>query len=254
MPQPPNMAKAILQEIGWNDEGTVNRQGRQLKVQFNPETLKVTFSNQIKSGGQAGGSAIQFSGRGTTKLSFDLWFDVTDPNFENLDDKYKDNKKKAFTDVRRITKQVSDFMKVTKKGTKPNIRYVPPGVRFLWGTFLFEGVMDSINETIEFFSEEGKPLRASVAVSLTKQEVDVKFWEQGERGGSGGTPGTEPMEAARQNEPIQHTAARRGCVAQWQADALSNNIENPRHILPGTPLKLAIVLNTRRIPSGRNHR
>lgn len=232
MPQSENMAKAILQEIGWSDDGVVNNEGRQLKVQFNPETLKVTFSNQIKSGGQAGGSAIQFSGRGTTKLAFDLWFDVTDPNIGNLSDTYKN-----VTDVRRITKKVSDFMKVEEEGSGRETRYVPPGVRFLWGSFLFEGVMDSINETLEFFSEEGKPLRASVAVSLTKQEVDVRFWPQGEGEANGGMPGTEPMEAARQDEPIQRTAARRGNAEQWPDRALANNVDNPRHILPGTLLR-----------------
>ena len=232
MPQPANVTKAILQEIGWNDDGVVNEEGRQLKVQFNPETLKVTFSNQIKSGGQAGGSAIQFSGRGTTKLSFDLWFDVTDPNIGNLNDTYKN-----VTDVRRITKKVSDFMKVEGEGSGRDTRYVPPGVRFLWGTFLFEGVMDSINETLEFFSEEGKPLRASMAVSLIKQEVDVKFGDQGTRGSNGGTPGTEPMDVARQGEPYQQRAARQGNVKQWQDGALADNVENPRHIAPGTPLR-----------------
>ena len=54
---------------------------RWVTVQFNPETLKVTFANQIVQGSgagdQRGSPARQFVGAGTTKLSLQLWFDVT---------------------------------------------------------------------------------------------------------------------------------------------------------------------------------
>ena len=230
MPESADVTRAILQEIRWDEGGTVRKTGRQLKVQFNPETLKLTFSNQIAGGDATGGSAIQFSGRGTTKLSFDLWFDVTDPN---IDASFKD-----ITDVRRITKQVADFMKTEPVGSGNDTRYVPPGVRFLWGTFLFEGVMESINETIEFFSEKGKPLRASVAVSLTKQEVDVAFEKVGKDKGTDGPPGTQPVDTASQGETYQQRAARRGNVKDWQQRARADGVENPRHIAAGTPLNL----------------
>jgi hypothetical protein len=239
MPESANMTRAILQEIRWNSDGTVRETNRQLKVQFNPETLKLTFSNQIASGDSAGGSAIQFSGKGTTKLSFELWFDVTDPN---IDASFKE-----FTDVRHITKQVADFMKTESVGTGNNTRYVPPGVRFLWGTFLFEGVMESINETLEFFSEKGKPLRASVSVSLTKQEVDVQPLPAGEDARSDSPPGTQPVDTASQGETYQQRAARRGNVKDWQEGARADGVENPRHIAAGTPLSLAANQNPGRL-------
>ena len=52
-----------------------------MTVQFNPETLKVSFANQIQTpsgaGDQSGTPARQFVGAGTTKLALQLWFDVT---------------------------------------------------------------------------------------------------------------------------------------------------------------------------------
>lgn len=240
MPQVPLM-KAVLQEITLGQDSTNQAPRREMKVQFNPETLKVSFSNQIANEGQTGGSAIQFSGRGSTKLSFDLWFDITDPN---IDESYRGK-----TDVREITKQVADFMKTEQSGSGRNARFVPPGVRFLWGRFLFEGVMVSINETLEFFSEDGRPLRASVSVSLTKQEVEVKFGNQRATAGenTGAAPGAQPLEDARQNEPIQQAAARGGRPHQWQDQALANQIENPRHIPSGTLLNLQNPQNIRSI-------
>lgn len=65
--------------------------GKSLAVQFNPESLKLSYANQIKEqpnasgggggagrgGNQSQGSAArQFVGTGTTKLSVQLWFDA----------------------------------------------------------------------------------------------------------------------------------------------------------------------------------
>lgn len=229
MSQPPLM-KAVLQEITLGEDSANQTPIREVQVQFNPETLKVAFSNQIANSGQSGGSAIQFSGRGSTKLSFDLWFDITDPN---INESYRDK-----TDVREITKEIAEFL-TEKSGSRQNAQYVPPGVRFLWGRFLFEGVMVSINETLDYFSEDGKPLRANVSISLTKQEVDVRFGDQSAdtAAASGAeTAGTQPMESARQDESVQQAAARNGQTDQWQDQALANQIENPRHIEAGAPL------------------
>jgi len=243
MPEPKKITKAILQEIGWDKSGKVNHEGRQMKVQFNPESLKVTFSNQVAGGNQAGGSAIQFSGRGTTKLSFDLWFDVTDPNIATVDEAYKD-----VTDVRRITKQVSDFMKPKEIKRKGKVTYVPPGVKFFWGSFLFEGVMESLNETLEFFSEDGKPLRASVSIGITKQDIDVKFLDNATASRQDSSPGTERLTPSMQNDTMHKIAAREGNPEDWQELALANNIENPRSLSPGTPLNLRARLLKSSLP------
>lgn len=229
MAEPKRITKALLQKIGWDNSGRVNREGDIVKVQFNPETLKVTFSNQIAGGNQAGGSAIQFAGKGTTKLTFELWFDITDPN---IDKTYRTE-----TDVRRITKKVADFMQTEEQVNGETTTYVPPGIRFLWGSFLFEGIMESINETYEYFSEEGKPLRASVAVSLTKQDVEVRFGSDRDAVPGGNLPGTRQLAQAQQGDTMQSIAARQGNAENWQPTALANNIENSRRIAPGTTIR-----------------
>ena len=51
MPQPANLTKAEIREIKWDSSQQAQEinSDKTVKVQFNPETLKVNFSNQ-KSG------------------------------------------------------------------------------------------------------------------------------------------------------------------------------------------------------------
>ena len=119
--KPPNLVKARIEQISWNKEKQVVDGAHKIPVQFNPDSLKVSLSNQTSGGDQRGGSAIQFVGAGTTKLSFDLWFDVTNPE-------HNQRQVKGFIpdDVRLLTEEVAFFMKPTPSGDK----FVPPGVRF----------------------------------------------------------------------------------------------------------------------------
>jgi hypothetical protein len=231
MPQPQKIAKAFLQEIKWNNKGKVVREGpHKITVQFNPETLKVALSNQIAGDDNKGGSAIQFSSRGTTKLTFDIWFDVTAPQPDQKNE----------TDVRRLTKEIAAFMQTKTKGSGDDTKYIPPGVRFQWGSFLFEGIMESMNESLEFFSEEGKPLRASVSVSLTKQDVEVRFPPTNADAANVTNPGTQPQAQSQEGETVQAAVARQGGNPEnWQLTAQLNGIEDSLRVAPGTPINMA---------------
>ena len=161
----PDLAKAELIEL--NTQLTdIDPSGQRVKVQFNPDTLKVSFANQIKNDQQSGkdqaqGSAgRQYVGAGTTKLALQLWFDVS----AAIEPRHK------VDDVRRLTQQVIYFITPRQLGND-STRFVPPGVRFAWGSFKFDGLVDGIEETLEFFSPEGKPLRASIALTMSQQKI-----------------------------------------------------------------------------------
>lgn len=255
MPQPTNITKAFLEPITWDSTGkaiTVHDDPdmpKKIQVQFNPESLKIAFSNQLAGQNNRGGSAIQFASRGTTKLSFEMWFDVTAQHHSNQQGAQHHQApaqahqtqagqnaqpQPAIDDVRRLTAQIAAFMKTKKSGSGEKAKYTPPGCRFQWGTFLFEGVMESINETLEFFSEQGKPLRASVSVSLTKQDVEVTFPPQPP---ATQTAGTHPQQQARAGDSVQSMSAREGHPHDWQERAIANDVEDPIRVALGTLLR-----------------
>jgi hypothetical protein len=218
--------------------------GKRVKVQFNPETLKVTFANQIVQpsgpGDQRGTPGRQFVGAGTTKLALQLWFDVTALPSDRAEIK----------DVRRLTQEVAFFItpKPAEGGnSNSGPQFTPPAVRFLWGSFQFDGMVDSLEESLEFFSPDGRPLRASVSLGLTQQKItEFAFRDTaGDAAGPGGsagaprtpqaprTPGTRPLTPAPQGATVQGLADAKGRGGDWQGIAAANGIENPRQLAPG---------------------
>ncbi len=221
--------------------------GKSVTVQFNPDSLKLAFANQIQNNNTSSGAGTagsqtgaadqaqgtqgrQFVGAGTTKLTVQLWFDV------NAVGEGEDR----VDDVRRLTQEVIYF--ITPKQSKTDAsKFLPPGVRFAWGSFLFNGLVDSIEETIEFFSPEGKPLRASIALGLSQQTILVaKFEGSGRLPGLPKAPGTSSMTPAALGSTLQGLAASIGSgSSDWQGIAAANGIENPRHLVPGQLIDLS---------------
>lgn len=223
MPDAANLAKAQLIEIRLpspeNESSEPSNPEADVTVQFNPETLKVGYSNTMEGGDQSGGSAIQYVSKSSTKLSVELWFDASAMS--------------DVQDVRTLTKKVNHFITPTEQGEG----LAPPGIRFLWGSFLFEGVMDSMDETLELFSAEGRPLRAKVSIGITSQEI---FFKINPLGGDGApAPGTTPQSQAQEGDSLQQMMGRSGSPANWQGVAAANGIESPRLLQPGALLDLS---------------
>ena len=216
----PNLAKAELRQLtpdfkDLDDDAS----DKAVIVQFNPETLKVSFANQIQQpegGGDKRGSQSQlFVGSGTTKLTCTLWFDVTVPQTKQPVDRWSD-----VDDVRKLTSRVSYFI-TPQEDKKDKKKFVPPAVRFIWGSLQFDGIMESVEESLEFFSPEGKPLRASVGISMTQQKILV--FPPKELSSVLKKPGTTPTTPVPQGSSVQKVAGE-----NWQGVASANGVENPR--------------------------
>jgi len=224
------LARARLYKVGPNNQDD-KISG---KVQFNPETLKVSYSNQLaakddkQTAGQQsdGTSAAQFVGKGSTKLSLQLWFDITAPMPDNLP---------IENDVRMLTKKVTELMKTEEDKNKGT--FSTPKVCFEWGSFKFTGIIESLEESLEFFSENGVPLRASMSLSMSQQDILVA--ESGGPGFSRPTPGANALTQATAGSSLQGLAAASGLGKDWQSIAAANGIENPRLLPPGQFIDLA---------------
>ena len=228
MPDSQKLEKAELRELDAEFKNEINTD-KKCQVQFNPETLKVSFANQVATpsgaGDQKGTPARQFVGAGTTKLSLQLWFDVTAP---------MPPEQQKEQDVRKLTAKVAYFITPKPEGTK----FVPPGVRFIWGSFQFDGIMESMEESLEFFSSDGRPLRASVTINLTQQKITEFTFRATAGPGATPSPGTRPLTPATQGKSVQSMADSQGLGDNWQNIASANGIENPRLLQPGQLLDL----------------
>ena len=232
-----NLAKAELRQLDSFFDKEIERQ-HWCTVQFNPESLKVTFNNQLVKptgpGDQRGSPAYQFVGRSTTKLALTLWFDVGSQHGP-----------RAVDDVRKLTQKVAYFIK-PKEGQRGAL--LPPAVRFVWGSFKFDGLMDSIEETLDFFSPQGKPLRSSLALALSQQAFEFEFPKDkrataGRAGALTRTPGMTPVAQAPAGSTVQGMADAAG-ASDWQSIAAANGIENPRLLTPGTLVDLSLQAPT----------
>jgi Contractile injection system tube protein len=245
-----DLAKAELRQLDSNFAKEIEKD-TWCAVQFNPDSLKVSFANQLVqpsgAGDQRGSPARQFVGAGTTKLSLTLWFDVGSPQPPNAS---------KVADVRKLTQKVAYFITPKPVPGKKD-KFTPPAVRFLWGSFQFDGMMDALEETLEYFSPQGTPLRASCGISLSQQKIQFAFRDTGSGGtdsGAGGpggaaTPGTQPLAQAPAGSTVQGLADGAG-KGDWQSIAAANGIENPRMLAPGQLLDLNIAAPELGVQSG----
>jgi Contractile injection system tube protein len=126
-----------------------------LPVDFNPETLKLSITNAMQANAKRRKKEPpQFVTDSTARLSVELVFDST--TYGN--------------DVREITSLIAQMMKPKETARQQKKKGIPAIVIFEWGTFLFEGYIDSFNETLDFFAAEGVPLRSTVSLSITEQD------------------------------------------------------------------------------------
>jgi|SRR5215216_1019899 len=231
-------------------KGEVLSGGKKVEVQFNPETLKLTHSTQIVppvnasragsaqtcQGDAVGSTPHQQVGPGSTRLNVQLWFDVTAVLPQG---------KQSVKDVRELTEEVVYFMRPANAE-----RQTPRGVQFRWGTLIFTGILDSLDESLELFSTQGVPLRASVNIGISQGKAGFRELPGGAGGGlsaglglSAGAgigasaslgAGTQPLVQAEAGVSLQAMAsASFGAGADWQSIATANGIENPRLLQPG---------------------
>ena len=119
--------------------------GQEIEVHFNPVSLQYTVSNTLEKG--KGNDKKQYVTQSTGKLTMDLVFDTTTDG----------------QDVRTFTEKIARFM-------EPDEKKIPPIIQFEWGTYKFQGMVESYKETIDFFSADGVPLRASINLTLARQD------------------------------------------------------------------------------------
>ena len=221
---------------------------RAFDVQFNPTTLKLTRSNNVDKGGATTNTQKrQMPSVQPATLTFDLEFDTAEG----------DGNGKA-KDVRDLTKLVRQFTEPTRDLPKDP----PAAVLFAWGTFKFQGIVTQLTEDLDYFSPDGRPLRAKLSITITEQNPD---WEAAKLGPGvrdsrkagasaaatrpnspggaavpGGVPGTGPGSSATP-DPVSTALAQAGESVQQLLTRLEQDPATWRSAMAGldSPLSLS---------------
>jgi hypothetical protein len=129
----------------------VDGQGSSHNLLFNPASLKVSLSNRLQDEDSSAGKGQprQNARVTTTKLETEITYDTTDIG----------------QDVRDTTSGLKSMAHASGQANA-SAPPAPPAVMFRWGRFTYSGVIESLTETLDFWSNEGVPLRATIQLVI----------------------------------------------------------------------------------------
>jgi hypothetical protein len=190
--------------------------GSPFQLCFNPTELQLSKQNTFQEVPIPGLDAppIQFVRGASEKLSFDAIFDTSD-DMTSVRDKYVDPLRKLLAIEGSL--------------------HAPPIVQFVWESFRFTGVIDSLNVTFSLFSEKGFPVRAKLSFSI-KEYTTV---DQQRSIANKQSPDLEKSYVVKRGDTLSAIAQiAYGAATQWRAIAAANSIFDPRMLVPGTVLTI----------------
>ena len=165
------LEKARLTEIEDLDGGSTRVAGPEIAVQFNPASLKLSFTNKIETQETKGQQTRQFIGMSSTSLSFDLEFDTSD-----------EGQTGAPVSVRTRTAAIERFLMPKGDGKE---KQKPPKARFSWNETVIDGIIESLAIDLTHFASDGTPLRAKMSVTMQEQNAKYQAGKLGPGANSG---------------------------------------------------------------------
>lgn len=211
-----------------------------IPVQFNPNSLRINYSNTMaaeRSTGKKKSPPPQYIDKSESTFAVQLIYDTTVPGpakgefswgINSSPDETDGNAAthQVNTDVRNLTKKITDQFIDSTKSPQSHGHSVPRKCQFEWGAFIFRGMVSSYSETLDFFSPEGIPLRATVA--LTLKEDSFQFEQLQAKAGERAALSFSNAASAQASAAAPSAAAAGKDPKGWRAIALLNGIEDVR--------------------------
>jgi Contractile injection system tube protein/LysM domain len=193
-----------------------------LNLQFNPATLELRKTTEWRRtpSRTAGQSALpEFVGSGPRELSLEVFLDAT------------------ATHDNSVEKAVEKLMKgcVPTPASLRRKKPASPWVRFEWGTARttsFDGVLSSLSVTYTLFDVDGRPLRATCALSIEEASVDPA----GQNPTSGARTARSTHTVVAGDSLAMLAWREYGDATAWRVIAEANGIDDPMALAPGTEL------------------
>jgi len=194
----------------------------QIDCMFNPATFAFSAGNTWSDEDVPGKDIPRqrFKGGQSGKFSVSLVFDTTDTGASVTTHTNK------LLKLMEVDTTLSDYDATTGNGR-------PQWVTFNWGEHIhtFEAVIESLNVTFTYFSNEGTPLRANVDVSLKQYLPDPNWTRQNP---TSGTPKPHRTHLVHRGDSLDRIAARHyNDSTLWRLIADANGIADPLALEPG---------------------
>ena len=144
-----------------------------------------------------------------------------------------------FLDGTNKRKPVDDDLRTLRRFVRIHGElHAPPVCRFEWGETAFRGVVSSFKEHFQLFAEDGSLLRVRVTLSIKSyKSAEVQLRELRRS-----SPDRTRVRVLREGETLAQLAAEAyGDPRLWRAIAEENDIDRPRFVPPGTPLRLPSI-------------
>lgn len=166
-----------LKIIAYEDVDFTTATGDEFEVMYNPNTFSQNFRSVWVEETPQGGTADTQSYRRlkSDSVSFEFLFDGT--GVSGVGNTSVDLNPAA-GEVGYVQEQIDAFLEITQ-GLNSST-HEPNFLQLSWGTFVFNGVMESANITYKLFHSSGVPLRATInatfkqSVSRTEQAAQAR--------------------------------------------------------------------------------
>lgn len=203
-----DLEKAVVQVLDGDGEPD-----RTVEALFNPTEYDVSKSISYGDQGVAGMTSplTQFVSGDAATLSVELLFDTHEER----------------TDVREHTGELDALVEIDSE------LHAPPRCRFVWGTFSFTAVVESLDKQFTLFLGDGTPTRARVTLSFREYATPREQREAKPRHSADRTT----THRVTQGDTLYGVAADAyDDPGRWRPIARRNDLENPRELEPGTVL------------------
>lgn len=200
---------------------------------FNPEQFTVEKSNHFATVNIPGLSTpiFQFVRGDARSITMDLFFDTYEEGI----------------DVRLFTDRISGWDAGSMFSKLPDTArglmdidsdlHAPPICLFVWGTFIFQCIIERVTKKFSLFLPAGIPVRATLSVTLKEyREVDIQVKELDLRSAN-----LTKSWVVKEGDSLWSIAAREyGDPADWRLIADANRIDNPRLLDTGRELVIPV--------------
>lgn len=200
--------------------------GAVIPVQFNPQEYSQSRDINYAQAAIPGLSAplLQFVNGNLQTLEMELFLDSWEEH--KVGSRVVNA---AQSDVRELTRQVSDLMNIDAS------THAPPVLLFTWGSLAFSCVLAKVSQRFVMFRPDGIPVRARLQVTFHEYrntELEAKEIKRE-------TSDFSKQHVVIEGENLSTIAAREyGDARLWRVIAIANRLQRVRNLNAGLTLRL----------------